>query len=180
MNEKKLKSDYQNINKNIIDKVSNIIKNGDITNPIYKKDINELLRTIDYDYCNSIGEFVASICNVDRADILAKDKSTDIVHARCLWWYSLYFMLRKNYREISIISSIEDVEWSYEAVSAAITRIQSELQTDYVLQNKWDFIKKMIYIGKHQDAYDTPFSDTIGRKIKIYKPKNIEIEIENV
>jgi len=180
MNERKLKSDYQNINKNVIDKVINIIKDGDITNPKYKDLINDCLNAVDYDYCNSIGDFVASICNVDRADMLSKDRSLNIVNARSLWWYALYFMLRKSYREISLISSMEDIEWTYDSIGHAINRIQNEFKSDSILRNKWDIIKKLIYIDKYPDSYDTPFSDFIGRKVRIIKPKNLEIEIENV
>lgn len=177
MNENKLKKDYHNINKNIIDKVANIIKEGDITDPKNKELIKEYLANTDYEYCNCIGEFVASIFGVDKCDILAKDKSIELVHARCLWWYALYFMLRKSYREISILVNLEDVTWNEKSICVSINRIQEELTNNIELQTKWDIIKKMIYIGEHKNAYDNPFSMSMGYKIRVYKPKGVKIEV---
>ena len=70
----------------------------------------------------------------------------------------------KSYREISLISSMEDIEWTYDSIGHAINRIQNEFKSDSILRNKWDIIKKLIYIDKYPDSYDTPFSDFIGRK----------------
>ena len=70
MNEYKLRKDYQNINKSIIDKIANIVENGSIANPKHKDAINEFMKTVDYDYCNSVCEFIASIFNVNRDDLL--------------------------------------------------------------------------------------------------------------
>ena len=35
----------------------------------------------------------------------------------------------------------------------------------------------MIYMGRHPNSYDNPYSDTIGYKVKIYRPRNVQIEI---
>lgn len=177
MNENKLKKDYQNINKNIIDKIAHIIKDGDITDEGNKEAIKEYLSTSDYNYCSCIGEYIASLFGVDKCDILSKDKSINLVHARSLWFNAMRFMLRKSYREIAVLISLEDVSWSEATIADAVRRIEDELKNNIDLQAKWDIIKKMIYIGKHPNAYNNPFSAPTGYKIKVFKPKNIEIEI---
>ena len=179
MNESKLNKDYQNINKAIIDKVYNIINNGDITNPKYKPIIKELMESVDYNYANSIGEFVASLFGVDRCDMLSKDKTINIVHARSLWWNALYFIMGKSYKEISTISSLEDIVWNYNSVCESINRIGNEINNNYELQNKWDIIKKIIYIGKHEKSGDNNIGGSIKHKVKIYKPKDVDIEVVN-
>lgn len=177
MNENKLKEDYQNIYKNTINKVANIIKEGDIKDPKNKDLIKEYLNNTDYEYCNCIGEFIASLFGIDRADMIVKDKSIEVVHARGLWWYALYFMMHKSDREISIMMELSDATWKETSICLCRNRIKDELKLDIDLRYKWDMIKKMIYIDKHPNAYDEPFSAPIGYKIKIFKPKGIDVQI---
>lgn len=179
MNENKLKKDYQNINKKTVDYIANVIKSGDITDPKNKELINEYLKNTNYDYSNCIGEFIASLFNIDRCDMFAKDKSVTIVHARTMWWYAMYFMLHKSYREISIFSSLENIEWNENSVCRAVNRLQEEMKASFDLQYKWDIIKKMIYIDNHLLSYDNAFSAPVGYKVKVFRPRGVEIEIIN-
>ena len=179
MNEYKLKKDYHNINKNIIDKVANIIKDGDITDPKHKDTINEYLKSVDYNYCNSLCEFIASLFNVDRADLLSCDKRSDITHARWMYWNTLYFMLRKNYREISTLSSIEGCRKDISTIGKGIETLNFEMKNDILLKSKWNIIQQFVFIGNHPNAYDTPFSDVISKplNITVRKPKNVKVTI---
>lgn len=177
MNESKLKRDYHNINNKVINNIANIIKNGDITDEANKEAINEYLRNTDYDYCNCIGEYIASLFGVDRCDMFSKDKSVTLVHARTLWFLAMRFMMHKSYREIAIMVSLEDVSWAEQSIIEAVRRIQDELKVNMDLQYKWDIIKKMIYLSFQPLSYDNPFSDTIGYKVRVFKPRNVEVEV---
>lgn len=177
MNESKLKKDFQNINKNIVDKVYNIAKDNDITNPEYEPLIKELMGSVDYDYANSLAEFIASLFGVDRCDMLTKSKSVNIVHARELWWNALYFLMGKNYKEIALITTLEDSTWRKVSIGIGINRVSVEMKNNYELQNKWDIIKKMVSVGKHDSSCNDNTGEPIKYKVKVYKPKNVNIEI---
>lgn len=179
MNEYKLRKDYQNINKSIIDKIANIVENGSIANPKHKDAINEFMKTVDYDYCNSVCEFIASIFNVNRADILSCDKRSDITHARWAYWHTLYFSFKRTYREIAIISSLEGELKDISTIRKGIDSLQSEINGNSLLKNKISMIKQLIYIGNHPDSYDTPFSDVVSKDIHVMikKPKGISIDV---
>ena len=179
MNEYKLRKDYHNISKSVIDKVANIIKDGDITDPKHKDTINEYMRAVDYNYCNILCEFISSLFNVDRAEVLSCDKRSDITHARWMYWNTLYYMFKKSYREIAIISSLEGETKDVSTVHKGIESLGYEMKTDILLKDKWNIIQQFVFIGKHPNAYDTPFSDIISKPINItvHKPKNVNVTI---
>ena len=181
MNELKLKKDYMNIPGKTISEIEKLIDNGTIYDATNKEKIKEILRSVDFNTINSIGDFISSIFGVDRADVLSSDKTVEITHARWMWWYSLYFMLHKSYRMIAIFTSLEHGKRDPSIIALGINKLQAEMKNNYDLRRKWDIIKKMIYLGMHPNDYDDPFADGYHprEKIKISKSKNVDIEIIN-
>ena len=179
MNEYKLRKDYQNINKSILDKIATIVQSGSIANPKPKEAINEFMKKVDYDYCNSLCEFIASIFNVNRAEILSYDKRSDITHARWAYWYTLCYSFKRTYREIAIMSSLEGEIKDVSTIRKGIDSLQFEMKTNPMLRSKISTIKQLIYIGEHPNSYDTPFSDAINRDIHVMikKPKGVSIDV---
>lgn len=177
MNEEKLKREFANVNRNIIDKLQNVIKDGDITNPKYKGLINEFMNSVDYTYCNCIGEYIASLFGIDRCDMLAKDKTINVTYARNMWWLAMRYMLRKSFGEIALISSFESIEWDESTINHSVSKINKEIEDNFELRYKWDMVKKLIAIGKNGNAYDNPFSAKYGYKIRVMRPKNVEVEV---
>lgn len=179
MNEYKMRKDYQNINKSIIDKISNIVQSGSIANPKHKEAINEFMKATDYDYCNSLCEYIASLFNVNRAEILSYDKRKDVTYARWSYWHTLYYSFRKSYREIAVMSSLEGEIKDISTIRKGIESLNYELKANDMLRKKLGMIKQLIYIGEHPNSYDTPFSDAISKDIHVMitRPKGVKIDI---
>lgn len=180
MNENKLKREFSNVSENIIDKLQRVIKDGDITDPKHKSLINEFLNGADYTYCNCLGEYISSLFGIDRADLLAKDKTVNVTYARAMWWLAMRQMLNKQYSQIALMSSFENVEWDTNTVIQVVNRLYKEIGNkngSYELKYKWDLVKKLIIIGRKPNEYDAPFSSTYGYKIRVMKPRDINVEV---
>jgi len=178
MNEIKMRKDYRDLGERTISDIERVIENGEIYSPKNKAKLKDILQKMDFNSANAIGEFTASIFGVDRADLLSSDRTMEVTYARWMYWYALYFMCRKSYRMIAILTSLETNGHKPDAICSGITKLQTEMKVNNSLQQKWDVIKKMIYIGRHPDAYDNPFSDPMPiQHVKVIKPKNVEIEI---
>jgi chromosomal replication initiation ATPase DnaA len=179
MNEIKLKKDYMNIKEKTLSDIEKLIDNQSLYSEKNKEKLKEVLREVDFNTINTIGDFISSIFGVDRADMLSSDKTTEITHARWMWWLAMYFMLHKSYRMIAILTSLENGNRNPSIIANGVCKLQEEMKVNSDLRRKWEIIRQMIYLGKHPDNYHDPFSEGYRpkEKIKISKPKNIEIEI---
>ena len=182
MNVEKLKKNYQGIDKNILEKVSEVIRKGEIGEEKNKSLIKKYLEEVNYDYCNNICEFICSLFHVDRSEVLSSDGRSDITHARWMYWNALSFMLKLTYREISVLSSVDGAKVSLSAISLGIGCLQEDMRTNMLLRNKWYAVKQMIFVNDNPDRYEEPFSEPIGHPIShvhIVADKNVKFDIEN-
>lgn len=63
------------------------------------KEVCDILRKYDMNWEISLSYFVASLFGVDRADMLSKDRSKDIVYARWFYWYVLREVCKKTMKQ---------------------------------------------------------------------------------
>lgn len=170
MNESKLKQDYRNINKKCIEEIEKL---KDSSEQICNESIKEYLKDIEYNYYNNLCDFIASIFNVDRADIISSDKRMNVVRARWMFWMALKFLLKKTNQEISSLTDLEGKFFNASSISFGINNIQSEMKNDFLLAGKWEVIKKMILPPKEIKDEDSKEEMTI----KIIKPKGVILDI---
>ena len=88
MNESKLRENYKNIQNNTFKEITKILKNN------------------NYDVYNNLSDFIASIFNVDRSDMLSKSLDRDICRARWMLWAALYNFYEKTYEEIAAMTGL--------------------------------------------------------------------------
>jgi len=143
------------------------------------QEIERILKNYDYDTADAIYCFISSIFNVDSADMLSKDRTVSNVEPRWLWWYALYFMCHKTYKEIAELTAINGNEWETSSIKDGISAIQQRIDTDAYLRQKWVSVKKLIYLKYNPNNYTNNFSDPRGytERLKIYKSKNVKVEI---
>lgn len=136
------------------------------------KKIEEILENMDFNSCDNIGDFIAALFSVDRADMLSKDRTIKVVHARWMWWYAMYLMYHKSYSEIACITTFEGVERNSNSIVLSIKKLQSELKNNLDLRLKWAVIKTMV-----SSRQDEVINTKSNNKVRIYKPKHVEIEV---
>lgn len=126
MNETKLKQDFQNIDETIY------------------VEINEILKRHNYDWYICLLEIISAIYNVDKCDVLTKDKAENLVHARWTYWYALNTFCHKNYREISEDSSIDDTQFVPNTIKDGIICIQALIAQNVFYAEKWRTIRRLV------------------------------------
>jgi len=177
MDETKLKRDYADNPKWVIAQMSRIVENGGLADEGNRGTIMKFLQDVDYDNANAIGEFVASIFGIDRAGLLGKNKTVENIYARDMWWMALYYLLKKSYREIWIMSNFETEIDGRDRISKGIEKLKDDMKTNFDLCNKWDIISEMVRLGKHPGDYENGFSAPVGREVRVIAPQNIKISV---
>lgn len=146
--------------------------------------IERVLNQCDYNGQDMIASFVASLCDVDVADMLSVSNDRYISMSRALYWYALRYYTHDSYQRISERTKIDGHCFNKDGIGIAITKISSVLETDALWRKRWIMIRRMIRLLC--DAHDYPLSDfanPMPQKYKIYLqvPKgdkdNFEVEI---
>ena len=162
MNESKLRENYKNIQNNTFKEITKILKNN------------------NYDVYNNLSDFIASIFNVDRSDMLSKSLDRDICRARWMLWSALYNFYEKTYEEIAKLASYEDNTTTGSGVLQGIKKLNEEMQNSINLKDKWFQVRQLITLGRSPHTYSNDFSKTMGYKpqrIKVCVPKDVEVDI---
>ena len=162
MNESKLRENYKNIQNNTFKEITKILKNN------------------NYDVYNNLSDFIASIFNVDRSDMLSKSLDRDICRARWMLWSALYNFYEKTYEEIAKLASYEDNTTTGSGVLQGIKKLNEEMQNSINLKDKWFQVRQLITLGRSPHNYSNDLSKTMGYKpqrIKVCVPKDVEVDI---
>ncbi len=148
------------------------------------KEIEEILRRYDYNEQDMIGSFVASLCDVDYADMLSASNNSHIAQARWLYWYAMRYFTHDTYYRISERTQLDGHRFTPESIGVCITKISALIEEDSVWKRRWVMTKRMIRLL--QDPHDYQHSDFTNPMPMKYKlllqvpkgeSKNIEIEV---
>lgn len=147
------------------------------------KEIEAILRKFDYDSQDMISSFVASLCDVDIADMLSVTHNTQIAQARWLYWYTIRYFTHDTYKTISERTRLDGHSFTPENVGVCISKMSSLIETDDAWKRRWLLTKRMVRLL--YDPHDYALSDFAYNsqryKLMLQVPKgmkgNIEIEI---
>lgn len=112
------------------------------------KEVCDILRKYDMNWEISLSYFVASLFGVDRADMLSKDRSKDIVYARWLYWYVLREVCKKDYETIAQEVSIDDAIFVTSSIYQGISNMQELISSNSFYRDKWMIVKSMVNLKK--------------------------------
>lgn len=112
------------------------------------KEVCDILRKYDMNWEISLSYFVASLFGVDRADMLSKDRSKDIVYARWLYWYVLREVCKKDYETIAQEVSIDDAIFVTSSIYQGISNMQELISSNSFYRDKWMIVKSMVSLKK--------------------------------
>ena len=112
------------------------------------KEVCDILRKYDMNWEISLSYFVASLFGVDRADMLSKDRSKDIVYARCFYWYVLREVCKKDYETIAQEVSIDDAIFVTSSIYQGISNMQELISSNSFYRDKWMIVKSMVSLKK--------------------------------
>lgn len=112
------------------------------------KEVCDILRKYDMNWEISLSYFVASLFDVDRADMLSKDRSKDIVYARWFYWYVLREVCKKDYETIAQEVSIDDAIFVTSSIYQGISNMQELISSNSFYRDKWMIVKSMVSLKK--------------------------------
>lgn len=112
------------------------------------KEVCDILRKYDMNWEISLSYFVASLFGVDRADMLSKDRSKDIVYARRFYWYVLREVCKKDYETIAQEVSIDDAIFVTSSIYQGISNMQELISSNSFYRDKWMIVKSMVNLKK--------------------------------
>ena len=112
------------------------------------KEVCDILRKYDMNWEISLSYFVASLFGVDRADMLSKDRSKDIVYARWFYWYVLREVCKKDYETIAQEVSIDDAIFVTSSIYQGISNMQELISSNSFYRDKWMIVKSMVSLKK--------------------------------
>lgn len=112
------------------------------------KEVCDILRKYDMNWEISLSYFVASLFGVDRADMLSKDRSKDIVYARWFYWYVLREVCKKDYETIAQEVSIDDAIFVTSSIYHGISNMQELISSNSFYRDKWMIVKSMVNLKK--------------------------------
>ena len=112
------------------------------------KEVCDILRKYDMNWEISLSYFVASLFGVDRADMLSKDRSKDIVYARWFYLYVLREVCKKDYETIAQEVSIDDAIFVTSSIYQGISNMQELISSNSFYRDKWMIVKSMVSLKK--------------------------------
>lgn len=112
------------------------------------KEVCDILRKYDMNWEISLSYFVASLFGVDRADMLSKDRSKDIVYARWFYRYVLREVCKKDYETIAQEVSIDDAIFVTSSIYQGISNMQELISSNSFYRDKWMIVKSMVSLKK--------------------------------
>lgn len=145
------------------------------------QEIEYVLRKYDYNAQDMLSSFVASVCDIDIADMLTTGNQPYAAQARWLFWNAYRYMTHETYERISERTILDGCKFTSESVRTGIFKIQQLIEEDDTWKGRWLIIKRMIKLWRNpHDYYDSDNSNPMPMKYKVTMrvPQNIEVEIK--
>ena len=150
------------------------------------KEIEIVLQRYDYNMQNMLASFVASICDVDVADMLASTDKMHVSQSRWLYWYAYRYMSHETYERISARTAIDGCRFTKDGIRKGIEKMNELINTENVWMGRWMAIKRMIKLKANpHDYYENDFSNPMPQKYKLLMqiPRELKdkivIEVKN-
>lgn len=147
------------------------------------KEIEKILRRYDYNEQDMIATFVASLCDVDVADMLSVTNNAQISQARWLYWFALRYYTHDTYQSISERTKMDGHAFASAGIGVCIGKMSDLIETDDVWKRRWVVTRRMIRLMSDPNDYQlNDFSYNSQKyKLMLTVPKgmkgNIEIEL---
>jgi len=143
-----------------------------------QQDIDNLcqgLRSHERQVQGFLCEIVASVCDVDKDDLLKSTDNVSVAHARWLFWYALRFLTNETYEKM-VASINHEYGFSFRArsITSGVNKMATMIERDDLWKDRWRIVKHVIGLRTQgtQQAFD------FSKKITITIPKELKGKVE--
>ena len=117
-----------------------------------------LFRDSEIDMMTYLADTVASLCNIDKDEMLSKTARPHIANARWLYWYAYRYMTRETYEKIAEMTNrIAKGHFTASTICSACNRMEELKSSEPMWQKRWNTIKRIVRMrdcsGSGNDEY---------------------------
>ena len=149
-----------------------IIQDWEMIDNAYIDEVCRLLRLHETNIQEYMVDCVASICDVDKLDMMTNVSNLNTIHSRWLFWYAYRYMTKDSFSHISHITLRYGKKFTEQSVSSSVNKMGNMIDNDTIWAKRWAIIKRIIKLR------DSTLSDENQNAVVIVQyPKNIEIKL---
>jgi hypothetical protein len=149
-----------------------IIQDWEMIDNAYIDEVCRLLRLHETNIQEYMVDCVASICDVDKLDMMTNVSNLNTIHSRWLFWYAYRYMTKDSFSHISHITLRYGKKFTEQSVSSSVIKMGNMIDNDTIWAKRWAIIKRIIKLR------DSTLSDENQNAVVIVQyPKNVEIKL---
>lgn len=150
-----------------------IIQDWEMIDNAYIDEVCRLLRLHETNIQEYMVDCVASICDVDKLDMMTNVSNLNTIHSRWLFWYAYRYMTKDSFSHISHITLRYGKKFTEQSVSSSVIKMGNMIDNDTIWAKRWAIIKRIIKLR------DSTLSDENQNAVVIVQyPKNVEIKLK--
>ena len=137
----------------------------------------DLLRQHESRIEDYMADIVASLCNVDCAEMLTNSSVAYLAQARWLYWYAIRYMTNETYDKIAIRTTAKSgCKFTPNGIGQSINKMALLVAQEPIWVKRWTIIKHII---KLRDTVIKEKGDMETLTMKIIAPKGVKVELKN-
>lgn len=144
-------------------------------------EIEDILRSFEFDVQTMLSSFVASICDVDEVEMLSPTNKLYVAQSRWLFWYAYRNIGFETYERISDRTMLGGSRFTKDAIRKGCEKMSSLIDTNKMWRGRWAVIRRMTAILKDpHDYYCGDFANPLPEKYKLTLsvPKEIKDRVQ--
>ena len=158
-NDEQIKNDWQRLETENIEKACDLLRQHES-------------RIEDY-----MADIVASLCNVDCAEMLTNSSVAYLAQARWLYWYAIRYMTNETYDKIAMRTTAKSgCKFTPNGIGQSINKMALLVAQEPIWVKRWTIIKHII---KLRDTVVKEKSEMETVTMKIIAPKGVKVELKN-
>ena len=136
-----------------------------------------MFRENEIDMMQYLADTVASLCNIDKSDMLGKTARPHIANARWLYWYAYRYMTGETYEKIAeMTNKIATGHFTASTICSACNRMDELKTAEPIWQKRWNTIKRVVRLrdAQYHDRNDNVITITVPKEMKDF----VRVEIK--
>lgn len=132
----------------------------------------EYLSRCESDVEDYLAETVASLCNIDVADMLSDTSTTYLAYPRWLYWYAVRYLTNETYEKIALRTEKKyGYKFSPNGIGQSINKMAALITREPIWTKRWTIIKHIIKLRDTNEMHQ----DTVT--MRLIAPKGVKVEL---
>jgi hypothetical protein len=140
----------------------------------YIDEVCRLLRLHETNIQEYMVDCVASICDVDKLDMMTNVSNLNTIHSRWLFWYAYRYMTNEPFIRISNITLRYGKKFTEQSIANCVNKMGNMIASETIWTKRWAIIRRIIKLRDKTAKSD--LQDVI--KVVVHHPKNVEIKLK--